>query len=724
MKTLQIQLLVLSLIFFSSCIHLLDDHITIVNVLETDVVAPADFDWNTTRTVKVEILVETSDATLLKSKISVFSADPLLANSLVSSGSASDRESYSSVVNVPSYVTDMYVQCEFPSGEKRIVEVNVSDDQIYYVFTESSAKKVYLKSASISPNCTDGVDETISGTVENVTIERNKTVCITGSLVGTVSFKGDGGVLRICGDAYIREFKVSGKPKVAIEVTEDGILTCRSLSLNNDDRILQNWGSLTLTKNFSISGTIENYGVAVMEGLSLNSGGTFLNTGTCTNTESLENNSNVINSGFLEVKGHLNNNGKASFINKCQLIVSESISQNAALVNSGYIYCGKDFTFNNSDNILIGGSMISSVDMTINAEIVGTDGYSSLEISHDTKINGKGKLSGYIDICDEDGIENKYGSIASTVTFCDLYLATSECNPTGIGEPKIVDSDNDGVVDNLDDYPMDAQRAFNSYFPGKGTSASYVFEDLWPSRGDYDFNDLVVGFDGMQVMNADNMVVELIVNLNVKAIGASNANGFGFQFDNIFPSEIESIDGVVLRTSSTIANASNGTEMGQDKAVIIAIEDVEDVVRRVGGSMFNTVDNGLVGESNEVSIRILFGENSAIDPSRIQLSSLNVFLFRSDDRGLEIHLADMKPTDMMDLPFGLSDDTSEPSEGRYFRSVNNLPWALMMLESFKYPQERVPLSEAYPEFADWAQSGGIRNLNWYTKPSSGQVWNR
>jgi len=55
----------------------------------------------------------------------------------------------------------------------------------------------------------------------------------------------------------------------------------------------------------------------------------------------------------------------------------------------------------------------------------------------------------------------------------------------------LTDSDGDGIQDADDDFPNDPARAFINFFPAAGYG-SLAFEDLWPGKGDYDFNDLVV----------------------------------------------------------------------------------------------------------------------------------------------------------------------------------------------------------------------------------------
>ena len=93
------------------------------------------------------------------------------------------------------------------------------------------------------------------------------------------------------------------------------------------------------------------------------------------------------------------------------------------------------------------------------------------------------------------------------------------------------DIDFDGIPDAQDDYPEDPLRAFNNYWPPQ--QATLAFEDLWPSIADYDFNDLILGYLFNPVTNANNELVEVFFNFEVKATGAGMSNGFGFSLPPI-----------------------------------------------------------------------------------------------------------------------------------------------------------------------------------------------
>ena len=272
------------------------------------------------------------------------------------------------------------------------------------------------------------------------------------------------------------------------------------------------------------------------------------------------------------------------------------------------------------------------------------------------------------------------------------------------------DTDGDGVIDAEDDYPLDATRAFNIQYPAKGFG-SLAFEDLWPSKGDFDFNDLVVNYSFKIITNAQNNVIEIKSKFHVVAAGAGLKNGFGFQFDNITPDKITSVTGQ-SNSGSYINLSSNGTENNQAKAVIIAIDNIDNVLHRVGGSMFNTVNNGFHGTADTVNISIIFKEPILL--ASIGNPPFNPFLIKGLVRSTEIHLADRMPTSLVNSAlFKTLDDDSNPAIDRYYKTANNLPWAINIPEPFFYPYEKTEITEAYLYFAEWAESSGVSFSDWY-----------
>jgi len=87
------------------------------------------------------------------------------------------------------------------------------------------------------------------------------------------------------------------------------------------------------------------------------------------------------------------------------------------------------------------------------------------------------------------------------------------------------------------------------------------------------------------------------------------------------------------------------------------------------------------------------------------------------------------PTNAQDMSlFGTQHDDSETtwdwSSGHsftnpadFYKTSTNLPWGLeIVAEEFRVPNEKTEIIDAYPQFKDWAESGGTVNQDWYDYP--------
>jgi LruC domain-containing protein len=274
------------------------------------------------------------------------------------------------------------------------------------------------------------------------------------------------------------------------------------------------------------------------------------------------------------------------------------------------------------------------------------------------------------------------------------------------------DSDNDGICDELDDFPVDSTVCCAQYTPSELGSGSLAFEDLWPSTGDYDFNDLVIGYNYIEMRNTSDELVKIKAKFQVKAVGASYHNGFGFQL-NLNPNDIKSVSGASLGQGITTAD-SKGLEVGQSTTTIIAFEDSYDVIDHVGGAYINTDPNQPVSIGQVVEIIIELNQ-----PLNVSAHPENPFIFVDGNRGHEVHLADNPPTDLADITlFGLLRDKSDPNTGRYYKDENNVPWAIDISHNFRYPREKNRVDEGYNFMVNWAMSQGNSYKDWY-KDNSG-----
>lgn len=274
------------------------------------------------------------------------------------------------------------------------------------------------------------------------------------------------------------------------------------------------------------------------------------------------------------------------------------------------------------------------------------------------------------------------------------------------------DTDGDGVPDDDDDYPTDVNRAFDNYYPAK-RNGTLMFEDLWPGKGDYDFNDMVLDFRMNRITDAHNKLVEVKLNFLLKAIGAGMPNGFGFQMNNddLIVEDLN-VSGINL-VSNYINVNQNNLETGQGRPTIIVFDDANIIMPPPTGFGVNVnLENPYV-EPVEFNVLIEFPLNK-YKKSKFKIKDFNPFIIVNKERGKEIHLANYPPTDLADLTlFGTYEDDSNVGENRYYKTSNNLPWAILVPRVIEQPLEKQEITTAYLKFYDWASSGGTEFTNWY-----------
>ena len=282
------------------------------------------------------------------------------------------------------------------------------------------------------------------------------------------------------------------------------------------------------------------------------------------------------------------------------------------------------------------------------------------------------------------------------------------------------DTDGDGISNNFDAYPTDATKAFNNFYPSENVFSTLAFEDLWPAKGDYDFNDMVVDYNFNQITNGQNKVVQIKLRATLKAMGASYKNGFGIQLP-IAPSLIASVTGNDVNTSQVqyVFLNDNGTEANQSKATIIVFDNGFHQLPYPGGASLgvNTTPGATYVEPQELTVTINL--TSPVALGTMGLPPYNPFMIINQDRTREVHLIDNPPTDLANQSLlGTGQDNSNPASGRYYVTEKNLPYAIDISSPFDYPVEKVQVTEAHLKFFQWGESSGTQYYDW-NKPLSG-----
>ncbi len=263
----------------------------------------------------------------------------------------------------------------------------------------------------------------------------------------------------------------------------------------------------------------------------------------------------------------------------------------------------------------------------------------------------------------------------------------------------LCDFDGDGIPDGSDDDPEDPDVAFTSYFPTSGKQV-LAFEDLWPSLGDFDFNDVVLSNQVVINKNNDFSLIDADFKVSIDAIGAGLDNGIAMMLydansqafaDNI----ISAIDGDV----SLDADNVNGLILS-DNVFVTTNERYQ--------------NNG-VGTTTDTPDTLYFTITFAADVFDFVPE---IYIFRTDQRSHEVHRSDFPGTAIVDNNlFNTADDNGN------YKTINGLPWGIEILteNTFKNPIERIEILHAYPQFQLWATSGGTENVNWYSYPENDKV---
>ncbi|MBN2638821.1 MAG: LruC domain-containing protein [Bacteroidales bacterium] len=262
--------------------------------------------------------------------------------------------------------------------------------------------------------------------------------------------------------------------------------------------------------------------------------------------------------------------------------------------------------------------------------------------------------------------------------------------------------------------------------PGGGTTTSVyagtlAYEDLWPYKGDYDFNDIVEGYNFAITKDDQDQVQNISATFILYAFGASYHNGFGFQLPGVNPDQIISVTGYNLASDTYINLASNGLEQGQSKATVIVFDDAWRLMTYPGmGIGVNTNMSAPYVTPDTIVIQMKFYDNGSfasggpVTYSQLNIGNFNPFIIVNKVRGVEVHLPDHAPTDLADMSLlGTGDDASNPATGTYYKTDKNLPWAINLPIVFQYPIEKQDITGAYLFFADWAQSSGVLYPDWY-----------
>ena len=237
------------------------------------------------------------------------------------------------------------------------------------------------------------------------------------------------------------------------------------------------------------------------------------------------------------------------------------------------------------------------------------------------------------------------------------------------------------------------------------TTGVYAFEDLWPSKGDYDMNDAVVDFKQereltVQTVGGNYMVTKETISLTTYLNYVTLQSGLAMTLTSQKqPSSI--VMKKILKTGETV-----DANFVKDGNVYLLTDNIE----------------------AEVNTTYVIEMNYPDGVKESQAAVVKPFIYRDEanDKRWEVHIPLEAPTAKMNMSyFDTQDDCSDLPNKRYYIREGDYPFAFFLsavtVEPFKNTillraNEQTPISDLYPEFLEWSKSRGTNNKDWYLHP--------
>lgn len=284
------------------------------------------------------------------------------------------------------------------------------------------------------------------------------------------------------------------------------------------------------------------------------------------------------------------------------------------------------------------------------------------------------------------------------------------------GQPN-VDSDLDGVNDAIDALPCDGRVSVRVYAPADRTYGMLMFEDQWPSKGDFDFNDAVVAYNQTLRYDASGLLTGLRIELSIMAVGARFQNGLALRLPG---TPKGSVTGLTFTTANVVNIAAGDVRLdpAEAEATLILTDDLHALFGVDSTREWVNTDPNLPRHpyvDMVIDFTLSPGHNlSAAD------APFDLFLF-DRTRGAEVHRPRYQGTASIDPAlFNTKDDGT--TAVRAFVTTQGVPFALELPELAAYPVEGAAIDQLYPSVVGFGASAGASYADYYRNPVGGAAY--
>ncbi len=235
---------------------------------------------------------------------------------------------------------------------------------------------------------------------------------------------------------------------------------------------------------------------------------------------------------------------------------------------------------------------------------------------------------------------------------------------------------------------------FQFCYPQSRGYATVMFEDMYPSLGDYDFNDFVAWYKlqipefYLDYKKGGYCTEYLYIGFQVRAIGGV------YDYDPYIRLTDVKYDEINLNLTSDYQDERFKIRKGPNGEVILVFEKPS---IPEGYKYFNTDPNQMT-KPDLFAPYIYLHFKSSVRVERLQNSKVDIYLAKKN-HGQEIHLKDYKSV------YG------SPQEK--YANEKNFVWGFKIPAAIYHATETTSFLEAYPDFEAWVTSGGEQKKMWW-----------
>jgi len=264
------------------------------------------------------------------------------------------------------------------------------------------------------------------------------------------------------------------------------------------------------------------------------------------------------------------------------------------------------------------------------------------------------------------------------------------------------------VLTNTSSQPDPLAIVSQIYTPSSTSYYLVAYEDKFPMRGDYDFNDLTVAYQTTLNLNANNEIVSIAGVAYLVTRGAEYNHDWYLSIP-IPQDSTGSLEYTLTPPANSNSLPKTGSSLFTGELNVKAFSETKFIFYDPGYFMVNTLlEQALVlGPKYDFIARF----DKPIPQDQVGDAPFDPYLYVYNT-GYEIHLPDFTP----------KEQSQNVIDGLHsFRDSNGFPFAMLIPDTWEPPLEQTELLTAYPDFGAFVTSSGNQKKNWYSNSVQGKV---